>query len=151
MNQVLCNNREYTPIVKWCLNDVLHLDHYDLNVNCQEIIHCGGYFERPNLVFIAQAYNSHEQDRRAEFHTLFHEIRHYYQYMTHMYSFDAKSYYSSTHHNWSEDRIKLERYLDYLKFPWELDAQEFAQETLAQFWKTPLGKNYLPGPKPAQS
>jgi isoleucyl-tRNA synthetase len=124
------------------------MKNYELNVNYQTILTCGGYFERPNLVFVGHAYDSYGEDRRREFHTLFHELRHYYQYMTQMFSFDAKSYYSPVHHDWDEKRIKLERYFDYLNFPWELDAQAFAQETLTKFWRTPLGEIYLPKPKP---
>lgn len=50
-----------------------------------------------------------------------------------------------------DEKLKgLEMYLDYLNYPWELDANEFAMEACNQFWKTDLSEKYkyVPKPKP---
>lgn len=148
MSWVLCNKRECTPVVEWCLNDVLHMSHYELNVNYQTINRCGGYFERPNLVFIGHAYNSFGQDYHQEFRTLFHELRHYYQYMTKMFDFNYAAHDYDIPKDADDQAKYLIRYFSYLNYPWELDAQEFSMETMRQFFKTPFYEPYKPKPIP---
>jgi hypothetical protein len=138
VNSLACNDFSLTPVVKWCLEDILCMKDYDVNVRyCIFTDMRAGEFTQPNQVCVSQTLEHHHS-----FRTLFHELRHYYQFKTGMFSFDAHSYYSPVKPEWDEQRRSLERYFDYLNFPWEMDADKFAFETLRQFWKTSLGISY---------
>ena len=141
-----CNNRTRIPVVKWCLEDILGMTDYNVNVRyCILVDMKAGEFTPPNQIYVSQSYNAQE-NHHQEFRTLFHELRHYYQFKTEMFNFRASTYYSPLKREWDEKRRNLERYLDYLNFPWEIDADKFAFKTLREFWKTPLGKSHMPNP-----
>jgi hypothetical protein len=140
LNKLWCNNYTHTPVVKWCLEEVLGMKSYSLTVNsCVFLDSKGGEFIPPDQVFISQ-----DLDHPADLRAIFHELRHYYQFYNGLYTFAASTYFSPPQPDWDEKRRKLERYLDYLNFPWEMDARAFEQEALRQFWKSPISKDHNP-------
>jgi len=44
----------------------------------------------------------------------------------------------------SEMKSSLEQQLAYKQLPWELDANEFAMETIRKFWKNPVSNSHKP-------
>ena len=45
--------------------------------------------------------------------------------------------------NATPEAKSLISHYSYTRLPWEIDANEFAKETLKKFWKTPIGKTFL--------
>ena len=135
-----CNNYTYTPIVKWCLEEILKLEEYSLCVNsCVFLENKGGEFIPPDCVYISQDL-SHPEDLRA----LFHEVRHYYQFKNGIYDFNPKDFMPVITPEMTVLEKKLAHYFAYQNYPWELDANEFAMETMRQFHKSPLAKTHQP-------
>lgn len=139
-----CNKYTITPVVRWCLEEILGLDDYQINVNYQVLLSSGGYFERPNLVYVSQ-------HAEQPFHALFHELRHYYQYRKQMWDFNPKPFTKELPADWTPQKVSLERYFEYLQYPWELDAQEFAMKTVSQFWKSPVSFSFSSSPSESSS
>lgn len=134
---LFCNNYTITPVVRWCLEEILGMTDYQLNVNFHVLFNNGGYFEMPNLVYVSQ-----HLDTRTSFRVLFHELRHFFQYKTGMFNFDAKTYQKELPTDMPKERQQLERYFEYLEYPWELDASDFAMKTSAQFWKSSVSSSF---------
>lgn len=133
-----CNNYTYTPIVKWCLEDILGMTDYSLCVNsCVFLDMKAGEFTPPDQIHISQDL-SHPENLRA----LFHEVRHYYQFKNGIYDFNPTPYLPVLKPDMSKTRQLLERYFAYQNYPWELDANEFAMETMRQLWHTPVYETY---------
>jgi hypothetical protein len=91
----------------------LKISDYDLNITFCNLkndlrYNCVGMFRGPNVIWIDQFLNEKET-----IITLFHEIRHYYQYLTKMFDFCKYSYDIS----WEMDAIKfsINTYLEYKK------------------------------------
>ena len=136
------NFSKYDHIIRWCLEDVLKLEGYDLKVTFCVLQDCAGKFLKPNEI---QINNQHLDDSNT-IRTLLHEVRHYYQYITDMFDFDFGKYttfkdrenedyedYASFRDYHLADKIRLDAYLSYLKYPWELDAQKFSTETYGKY------------------
>jgi hypothetical protein len=137
---LFCNNYTYTPICQWCLEEVLGMKDYFINViNCVFLDCKSGEFTPPDQIHISQDL-VHPHDLR----TIFHELRHYYQFKTGMFDFKAQNYMYDFPKDATEDAKRIIAYYSYLNFPWELDANKFAMETLRQFFKTPLAKSHIP-------
>lgn len=144
MNWVWCNLPSRIPIIEWCIHEILKLPKFEsLQVNYQYIMTCGGYFEQPDLVFVSSI-PMQKEDHHAEFRTLFHEVRHFFQHQTQMFKFNYDAYQNPFKPGMTDEEQKLQRYLEYLNYPWELDAAEFSMETFRQFWKTPLADPFRP-------
>lgn len=135
--QLFCNNYTITPVVRWCLEEILGMTDYQLNVNFHVLLNSGGYFERPNLVYVSQ-----HLDTLTSFRALFHELRHFYQYQTGMFDFNAKSFMRELPADMPKERQDLERYLEYLEYPWELDATDFAMKTSSRFWQSSVSSSF---------
>ena len=133
MKYVWCDLANYTPVTIWCLENVLHMEDYALNVKWRTFADSHqGEFSPPNNIFIAQDAQAFDTIR-----ILFHEIRHYFQFKTGMYDFITAPYLRTLPKDMPENRKWHERYLDYRNFPWELDADKFSMETFQRFWKEP--------------
>jgi len=144
MQHISCNDYTYIPVAKWCLEDILKMTDYDVKIFFGILLNMtAGNFTPPNQIYVSQHLTHTHQ-----FCTLFHELRHYYQSKTKMFDFIPGPYLKNPKPEMTDDQKGLQRYIDYINFPWELDANSFAFETVEQFWKTPLGKSYLPKPKP---
>jgi len=116
-----CNNYTHTPIVQWCLEDVLGMTDYYLNVNSCVFLNCkGGEFIPPDKVYISQ-----DLKHPADLQAIFHEVRHYYQFKREMFDFKLSA---------------LEKNLAYQNYPWEIDANQFSIQTFTKFLNTPMGK-----------
>lgn len=145
---ITSNWPKYDHIIKWCLEDVLLLSEYNLDITYCILLGCKGRFTRPNKIQIEQHLTEEEIPL-----VLFHEIRHYYQYQTKMFDFDVEKYITFLNQDNEdyEDYIKfrdedvirlysLRVYECYMNFPWEVDAREFTLETLRKYfvWKQRL-------------
>jgi len=133
------NLPQYDHIIRWCLEDVLKLEGYDLKVTFCVLLIENGNFQYPNTIKIDQHLDESETIR-----VLFHEIRHYYQYITDMFNFDFEKYYGKLEDeevdehfmDWNHiGNLFMKRYETYLTLPWELDANEFMIETMKQWHK----------------
>lgn len=135
MKMILSNNPKYDHIVKWCLEDVLKLDRYDIKITFCVLFNGSGEFSFPNKISIEQ-----HLDESKIIMVLFHEIRHYYQHIRNMFDFDETKYYTKTKDSQydggydenGKQFYNLFLYETYLNLPWELDAKEFEMET----WRT---------------
>jgi hypothetical protein len=137
--KVWCNDYTLTPVCKWCLEEFLKMDSYYLSVNCCVFIDGkGGFFEPPDRVYLSQDYHGVQQ-----LVPLFHELRHYYQFKTGLYEFIPENYTRNPQPEWDKQRIALERFFDYLEYPWEVDAREKSMEALRAFWKSPVSAPFL--------
>lgn len=143
---------KYDHVIKWCLEDILRLEGYELKVIFCVLFNEKGNFQYPNIIHIDQ-----HLDELETLRVLFHEIRHYYQYVTDMFDFDFEKYikintsipnggneYNSlvrSEQLWWEEvkkqfkkcRHAIELYESYLNFPWELDATKFATKTYGKY------------------
>jgi hypothetical protein len=137
------NFSKYDHIIKWCLEDILQLSDYNLNVTFCILSGCLGKFLEPHTIYISQ-----DLDEEQTIRTLFHEIRHYYQYNflssvfdfdfgKHLNKWDGSDYYDeddeSFRDTWISDRVRLHYYQDYKNLPWELDATKFSTETHGKY------------------
>lgn len=140
MNKLWCNNYKFTPVAKWCLEEILKMEDYYVNVNCCVFLQWGkhGEFIPPDSIHISQDLKFPENLR-----ALFHEIRHYYQFKKGIYDFNPKDFAPVLKPEMTVLERKLEKYLAYQNYPWELDANEFAMETMRQFWKSPVYAPYV--------
>ncbi len=137
-NMLYCNNYKLTPVVRWCLEEFYKLDSYFINVNCCVFIDGkGGYFEPPEQIYLSQDYQGVQQ-----LVALFHELRHYVQFKTGMWNFDPTPFIRPPNPEWTPIKAKFERFLDYLEYPWEIDAREKSMETLRAFWKHPVSSSF---------
>jgi len=148
-----CENiSTYNHIIKWCLEDILGLREYNLNVTfCVLEDGCLGRFRKPNNIEISQ-----HLDERQIIETLFHELRHYYQLVTDMFDFDFSNHTLITNDDNEdyEDYVKfrdddimkvfgLKLYQAYLNYPWELDSKKFAVETFSKYLELGTGEKYV--------
>ena len=138
MNKLWCNNYKFTPVAKWCLEEILKMEDYYVNVNFCVFLQWGkhGEFIPPDSIHISQDLKFPENLR-----ALFHEIRHYYQFKKGIYDFIPENYNYDYPPDADEQAKRIIRYYSYLNYPWELDANEFATETMRQFWKSPNVRN----------
>ena len=141
------NLPKYDHIIRWCLEDILQLNDYELTIQYCTLLNCSGRFLDPNNIQIDQ-----NLDEVKIIRTLFHEIRHYYQKINQMFDFDFEKYtteikmkdnneddYTVFRDSDIENMIKtvlLEYYHSYLNFPWELDATKFSTETYGKYLAT---------------
>jgi len=133
MKYIWCQHPNYQNVAEWCLDDVLGMKDYDLNIKWQIFLDSHqGEFIPPKDIFITQDAQDFDALR-----VLFHELRHYFQFKTEMYNF-IPSARTKTFTSKIPELACLERYLDYKMFPWELDADKFAVETMRRFWKEPI-------------
>lgn len=141
MRNVSSNLPKYDHIIRWCLEDVLKLEGYDLKVTFCVLLNEKGLFHFPNIIQINQHLDESETIR-----TLLHEIRHYYQYITDMFDFDFEKYtiIKNDENEDYDDYVKfrdgdviqilmLKLHQAYLNYPWELDATKFSTETYGTY------------------
>jgi len=138
MKELVCNKDYHYLIVKWCLEDVLDMESYGLKTTSCIIIGMDkGEFSPPDHIYIGQDLVPPE-----EFRILFHEIRHYFQFRNGMYDVIASKFHIELPADMPEEQKILERKLAYKQLPWEIDANDFAMETLRKFWKNPVSLPY---------
>src|ERR1035437_2399724 len=110
MSMLYCNRSYYYPITRWCLEEILGMKNYYLNVNnCFFLGTNNGEFSPPECVYI-----SNDLKQPEEFRVLFHEIRHYFQFKTGMYKindFITGSHLSKLLKDMSEMKSSLEQQL----------------------------------------
>ena len=125
-----CNS--LISIAKWCLIDILNIKCCHINIYMSDFsdtnVYWTGHFVpcpelSTNRIIINTKGNSYYEDRVIQ--TLFHELRHYYQYENNLFQvrniFGKSSKKTFTHE-------------EYQSLDWELDACQFAVETIGK-WK----------------
>lgn len=141
--KIWCNDPTLTPICKWCLEEILGMKSYSLVVNCCVFLDGKlGYFDPPDHIFLAQDLNGRDPNRKSQLRTLFHELRHYYQFKMGIYDFISKEYQTPLPENMSPRDKTMIRFLQYLKFPWEIDANQFAEDTMPKFKKSSFASSF---------
>ena len=141
MKSLSSNLPKYDHIIRWCLEDILQINDYNLIIQYCSLSNCRGKFLEPNTIHIDKRFDEEETIR-----TLFHEIRHYYQHVTSMFDFDFDKYIVYTdrtnedYENYASFRdidtvtkLWLDYYHSYKTFPWELDANKFSTEIYGNY------------------
>lgn len=125
-NSSIYSRHYYDHIIRWCLDDVLQCSNYNLKISFDVCIGCWGSFTSPNIIKIELC-----REEKSILLTLFHELRHYHQHRVSMFDFDHEKY-----NHGDIDVVKrpnIKSYREYLKLPWELDANKFATETYGDY------------------
>lgn len=141
MKCVSGNNPKYISAAKWCLNNMLHMKSYNIVIKEDSFPHSPtiGLFASPNTIRISRKFNPKYAPKYFEghdpLHTLFHEIRHYFQFHTKMFTFviDEPTQKCLSNALRKNNHIK---YCDiYEKLPWEIDANNFADKAINRIYK----------------
>lgn len=133
MKKLWCNNYKITPACKWFLEEYSKMEEYEVMVNCCVFLDGkGGEFQPPNSVFVSQDILG----KKKQIRILFHELQHYYQFKKGIYDFKPGPYTKDMSKETDKMIIGLQRYLDYLEYPWELDARTVAMAASYHFWNS---------------
>ena len=134
-NFTLETGRKIKLLAKECLENDLNMKNYNLIIkNCKDIKHAGsirsGRVMRININKL-KTYKSNF-DKLLQF-LLFHELRHYYQYHTNMFTFEVTKKFGMQIDNPSLRDKAYEK--KYANLPWEIDASKFALRMYNRRWK----------------
>lgn len=133
MKKLTTNFPHHEHIVRWCLEKELGLSDYNLNIQQVKVglgIGVKGVFLQPRHIFID--WNTIRAGEAVQ--TLFHELRHFYQYVHNLFPDQVEILVQHNQQNtqianmseaemWQADYW---HHLDYLNFPWEVDARQFS-------------------------
>lgn len=122
---IITKDKKYNDIIKWCLEDILKMDNYKVNIKYGKIEGDGrGEMVFPNTVKINK-----NLDKSWTVQALIHELRHYFQKKTKMFDFlmtiEEEAAWKST----------SEGFLMYWNKPWEKDSRKFTTETYKKYQK----------------
>ena len=144
MKSILSNDKKFDKLIKWCLDEVLELEDYKLHIKYGVFLTTGIYYHHRKLIKISTFCRSEDEQIK----TLFHELRHFFQMKTKMYSkyiksFKGKSWYLEFVNDGmyvkGKKIMSSKRYEKlhklYTNLPWEVDARKFADKTYKFYLK----------------